>query len=83
MQDVNVLAAGALGMFGPQGVVGHAEAAGGEQVSLVAIFGKRSWLAHQPVNDMAIVDAMLVLTPQPGHRQHQLLAVPHLYGLRR
>ena len=32
---------------------------------------------------MAIIDAMLVLTSQAGHGQHQLLGIPHLDHLRR
>jgi hypothetical protein len=62
----------------PQGVVGHAEAAGGEQVRLVAVVGKRPRLADQPVDHVPVVDAMLAPTPQPRHLLDRLLGVPHL-----
>jgi hypothetical protein len=83
MQDVHVFATGTLGVMGAQSIVCHAEAARREQVRLVAIFSKGSRLTHQPVDDMAIVDAVLVLAAQAGHGQHQLLGIPDLDHLRR
>jgi hypothetical protein len=42
-----------------QQVVGHAEPAGGEHRVAVAVLLERPGLAHQPVDDVAVLDAML------------------------
>jgi hypothetical protein len=47
-----------------QHVVGHAEVAAGKQIRTVAIVGERPGLAHQPVDDVSIVDAMLAASTQ-------------------
>jgi hypothetical protein len=59
-------------------VVGHAEATGGEQVRAVTIVGERARLAHQPVDDMPVVDPMLAASAQPGQFFHAPLGVPDL-----
>ena len=55
-----------------QHVVGHAEAAGGEQVLPVAVVGERSRLAHQPVDDVPVVDPVLAASTQPRQLLHLL-----------
>jgi hypothetical protein len=48
------------------------------QLFAVDIAGEGAGLAHQPADDVAIVDAVLVLTPQPRQALHQLLGIPDL-----
>src|SRR5262249_29680718 len=51
-----------------QRVVGHAEPARGEQLGAVLIMREGAGLAHQPVDDVPVIDAMLVAAmqaPQP------------------
>ncbi len=57
-------------------VVGHAEAAGGKHLGTVAVVGERPRLAHQPVDDVPVVDFVLAPPAQPGHLLHALLGVP-------
>lgn len=78
MQDAHVLARGPLRPLFEQGIIGHAEAAAGEQVGPVAVVGERPRLAHQPVDDVAVIDAVLAASTQPGQHFHLLLAVPDL-----
>jgi hypothetical protein len=49
----------AAGPLVPQQVVGHPEPAGGEHRIAVAVLLERPGLAHQPVDDVAVLDAML------------------------
>jgi hypothetical protein len=44
-------------------VVGHAEAAGGEQVRSVTVVGEGTRLADQPVDDVPVLDAVLAPSP--------------------
>jgi len=46
VQDLHVLPAGTLRLLLLQGIVGHAEAAAGKQVGLVAVLRKGAGLAH-------------------------------------
>ena len=78
MQDPHILPRCPLRSLFEQGIIGHAEAAAREQVGLVAVIGKRPRLADQPVDDVAVIHAMLAATPQPGQHVDLLLAVPHL-----
>jgi hypothetical protein len=65
--------------MGPrQLVVRLTKPAGGKQVCLIAVAGECSGLAHQPVDHMPVIDAMLVVAAQPWHRHLELLRVPHL-----
>ncbi len=50
----------------------------GKQLVPVAIIGERSRLAHQPVDDVPIIDTPLATSAQPRHRVTQLLGIPHL-----
>jgi hypothetical protein len=78
MQDPQVLLRRPLRMPLAQEVVGQAEAARREQVPPVAIVGERPRLAHQPVDHVAVLDAVLAASPQTRQRLHQPLRVPHL-----
>jgi hypothetical protein len=64
-----------------QEVVGHPEPAGREHRIAVAVLLERSRLADQPVDDMAVLDAMLA--PAPESRQGVQLPgpVPDVEGL--
>jgi hypothetical protein len=64
-----------------QHVVGHAEVAARKKILAVAIVGERPGLAHQPVDDVPVVDAMLAAATQPPKLLAQTLGVPHLYTL--
>jgi hypothetical protein len=57
-----------------QQVVGHPEPAGGEHRIAVAVLLERPGLAHQPVDDVAVLDAMLA--PAPESRQGVQLPGP-------
>ncbi len=56
--------AGAAGVLAPEPVIRHPEQAAGEQIRLIAVIGKRAGLAHQPVDDVTVVHAMLVASTQ-------------------
>jgi hypothetical protein len=81
VQDAQVL----LGRPGrlplEQQVVGHAEAAAGEQVGTVAVVSERSRLAHQGVDDVSVVDLVLATSPQTGQLGHLLVGIPELQPL--
>jgi hypothetical protein len=64
-----------------QQVVGHPESAGGEHRIAVAVFLERSRLADQPVDDVAVLDAMSA--PASESRQGAQLSgpVPDVEGL--
>jgi hypothetical protein len=64
-----------------QHVPGHAESAGGKEILAVAVVLERSRFAHQPVNDVTVMDAALPASPQAGHRFHPFLAVPDFQPL--
>ena len=81
VQDPQVLLGRPLRLPLGQQVVSHAEAAGGEQVGLVAVVGKGPRLADQPVDDVPVVDAVLAPPPQPRQLLHPLLGVPQLDSL--
>jgi hypothetical protein len=78
VEDPHVLLGRPLRSLLAEGVVGHAEAAAGEQVGLVAVVGERPRLAHQPVDDVPVVDPVLAPPPQPGQRFRLPLGVPDL-----
>lgn len=65
-----------------QHVPGHAETAGGKEILAVAVVLECARFAHQPVDDVAVVDAALPAPPQAGHRFHPFLAVPDFQPLR-
>jgi hypothetical protein len=59
MEDCQVVLDHAAGMTALQQVVGHPEPAGREHRVAVAVLLERSRLADQPVDDVAVLDAML------------------------
>jgi hypothetical protein len=61
-----------------QPVVDQAEATRWEQVVAVAIVGERPRLAHQPVDDVPVGDAVLAPAAQAGQAFDQTLGVPDL-----
>jgi hypothetical protein len=78
VQQTQVFLAGPLRLLGQQRVVRLPKTASREQIRLIAILRERPRLAHQPANDVAIVDAMLVMATQTRHYHHDLLRVAHL-----
>jgi hypothetical protein len=76
VQDAQVLLRRTLRLLRDQQVVGEAKAAGGEQVGPVTVVGERSGLAHQPVDDVPVLDPMLALAPQPRQPLDAALGVP-------
>jgi hypothetical protein len=78
LQDPQILHVGALAMRGLQGIEGASKRHRGKQILAIAIARKRTGLPHQPANDMAVVDPVLVLASQARHGLHQLPAVADL-----
>jgi hypothetical protein len=64
-----------------QQVVGHPEPAGGEHRVAVAVLLERPGLAHQPVDDVAVLDAMLAPASEPGQGVQLPGPVPDVEGL--
>lgn len=64
-----------------QDVVSHPEPAGGEHRIAVAVLLERSGLAHQPVDDVAVLDAMLAPAPEPRQGVEPSGSVPDLERL--
>jgi hypothetical protein len=80
-QDPHILLVRRVGMVGHQGVKGTPEDARREQLLAIAVLGEGPRLAHQPVDDVAIVDLMLVPAAQPRQHLDPLLRVPDLQVL--
>ena len=78
VQDLQILPGRLLRLLLPQAVVGQPEAARREQVVAVAVVGERPRLAHQPVDDVPVLDAVLAPAAQPRQPFDLLLRVPHL-----
>jgi hypothetical protein len=78
VQDPQVLLDRTLGVLLDQPVVGQAKAAGREQLLAVAIAGERPRLAHQPVDDVPVGDAVLAPATQTRQALDQALGVPDL-----
>ena len=64
-----------------QQVVGHPEPAGGEHRVAVAVLLERPGLAHQPVDDVAVLDAMSAPAPEPRQGVELPGPVPDVEGL--
>ena len=64
-QDGQVILDHAAGPPVLQQVVGHPESAGREHRIAVAVLLERPGLAHQPVDDVAVLDAMSAPAPEP------------------
>jgi len=78
VQDAQVLLRRPLRLPLQKQVVGHAEAAGGEQVRPVTVVSEGPRLAEEPVDDVPVRDAVLAPSPQPGQLFHPLLGVEDL-----
>jgi len=81
VQDPQVLPVRRARLERRQVVVRQPEDARGEQLLAVAVLGERPRLAHQPVDDVPVVDALLVPAAQPRQHLDPLLAVPDLQVL--
>jgi len=57
-------------------VEGHAKAAGREQLIAVPVMLEGARLAHQPVDDVPVIHAMLLQPTQVWHLGDLLLSVP-------
>ena len=64
-----------------QQVVGHPEPAGGEHRIAVAVLLERPGLAHQPVDDVAVLDAMLAPASESWQGVHLPGPMPDVEGL--
>jgi hypothetical protein len=64
LQDAQVFLGGPPGLLHEQHVVGRAEAAAGEQVSLVAVVREGSWFTNQPVDNVLVRNLVLATTTQ-------------------
>lgn len=78
VQNLQVLLGRPLGLLFGQQVVGQPKSAAGKQVAVVAVVGERARFAHQPVDHMTVLDAMLATPPQPRQTLDQALRVPYL-----
>ena len=81
VEDRQVLLDHAAGPPVLQQVVGHPEPAGGEHRIAVAVLLERPRLADQPVDDVAVLDAMLAPAPEPRQGVQLPGPVPDLEGL--
>jgi hypothetical protein len=68
-------------MFVLQPVVGHAKAAGGEQILAITIVVKGARLAHQLVDDVPVVDRVPVASDQPRQRVHVGSRIPDFHTI--
>jgi hypothetical protein len=78
VQDLQILLGRTLRLLRQQPVIGQTEAARREQVVAVAVVGKGARLAHQPVDDVPVLDAMLAAATQTRQAFHLLLGVPNV-----
>jgi hypothetical protein len=77
VQDAQIFTVGIARPLLDQRIVSHAKMARGEQLLTIAVVSEGAGLAHQPVDDVPIVDAMLVPSAQPRQMLDLLLRVPH------
>jgi hypothetical protein len=77
VQDAQIFTVGIGRPLLDQRIVSHAKMARGEQFLAIAIVSEGAGLAHQPVDDVPIVDAMFVASAQPRQVLDLLLRVPH------
>jgi hypothetical protein len=79
-EDRQVILDRAAGPLVSQQVVSHPKPAGGEHRIAVAVFLERSGLADQPVDDVAVLDAMLAPASEPRQGVQLPGPVPDLEG---
>jgi len=75
-EDLQVFFDRAAGPLVPEDVVRHAEPAGGEHRVAVAVLRERAGFADQPVDDVAVRDAMFASAAQPRQAVDLTGAVP-------
>jgi hypothetical protein len=80
-EDRQVVLDHAAGPLVLQQVVGHPEPAGGEHRIAVAVLLERPGLAHQPVDDVAVLDAMLASASKSRQGVQLSGPVPDVEGL--
>ncbi len=78
VQDSQVFLGRPLRLLLGQPVIDQTEATRRKQLVPIAVVGERSRLAHQPVDDVPVVDAVLASATQPGTALDEALAVPDL-----
>jgi len=78
VQDAQVLLGRPLRLLLDQPVIHQPEATRWEQVIPVAIVGERPRLAHQPVDNVSVLNAVLASSPQARQALHLLLGIPDL-----
>lgn len=78
VQKVHILPVGRRGLLFDQCVVSPAIGQGRIQVFAIAEARKRARLAHQPFDDVPVIDPVLVLATQARHPLYQVLGMPNL-----
>lgn len=78
VQDAQVFPGRPLRLLLDQPVVDQAEATRRKQVVPIAVVGEGPRFAHQPVDDVPVVDALLAPTAQARQAFDEALAIPHL-----
>ena len=78
LQDPHILPVGAFATLLTQRIISLPIRRRRIQIFAIHVTREGPGLAHQPVDHVAIVDAMLRLTTQPLHRLHPGARVPHL-----
>src|SRR5438067_1338981 len=53
----------------------------GKQIFTIPIVFKRTRLANQPINNVAIIDAVLAASAQPRQLLHLAIAIPDFYAV--
>jgi hypothetical protein len=76
VQDAQVLPGRSLWVLLDQPIIDEAETTGGEQVVAVAVVRKRPRLAHQPVDDVPVVDTVVTPTTQARQTLDLTLGIP-------
>jgi hypothetical protein len=80
VEDRQVILDHAAGPLDLQQVVGHPEPAGGKHRIAVAVLLERPGLAHQPVDDVAVLDAMLTSASESRQSVELSGPVPDVEG---
>jgi hypothetical protein len=77
VQDAKVLLVRRRRVLAYQGVISDAKYARRKQFLAITVLGKRSRLAHQPVDNVPVVHLVLVAAAQARQTLDQLLRIPH------
>jgi hypothetical protein len=82
VQDAKVFLVRRRCVLAYQRVISDAKYARGKQFLAITVLGKRSRLAHQPIDDVPVVHLVFVAAPQARQTLDQLLRVPHFQVFR-